>query len=90
MVKKDNVHLKLTEELSEIDSELDDALEALSTTNQRIDAYLNGDEDPDRWSDATPATELPDVANEHVVESNKEPDAQEDASPVNKSSETRE
>ena len=57
MVKKENVHLKLTEELSEIDSELEDAMEALSETNQRIDAYLNDDAEPDADTGSAPAAE---------------------------------
>lgn len=41
--KKENVHLKLSEELEGIDAELGDAMDALSATNDRIDAYLNDD-----------------------------------------------
>ena len=39
--KKDNVHLKLSEELEGIDAELSNAMDALSATNERIDSYLN-------------------------------------------------
>jgi hypothetical protein len=40
-VKKEDVHLQLSEELVGIDAELDRAMEALSATNFRIDAFLN-------------------------------------------------
>lgn len=90
MVKKDNVHLKLTEELSEIDSELEDAMEALSETNQRIDSYLNDDGEPDRGTDAEPAAELPDAADEPVLESSEAGDAHEDATAENQNAETAE
>ena len=41
MAKKEDVHLKLSEELEGIDADLDKAMEALSETSQRIDAFLN-------------------------------------------------
>jgi uncharacterized protein YfcZ (UPF0381/DUF406 family) len=43
MAKKDTVHLRLSEELSDIDAELEKAMEALTNTNERIDTFLNGE-----------------------------------------------
>ena len=60
MAKKDNVHLQLSEELVDIDAELELAMEALSDTNQRIDTFLNeGDEDGGQTV-IKDAAELPD------------------------------
>lgn len=56
---KDNVHLKLSEELEGIDAELDLAMEALSATNDRIDTYLNGGGELPEHDDS--AAELPEV-----------------------------
>ena len=50
MSKKENVHLQLSEELSDIDAELEQAMEDLSGTNQRINDFLNeedGSKTPD-------------------------------------------
>ncbi len=50
MGKKEDVHLKLSEELEGIDAELEEAMEAVSETSQRIDAFLDqeeqGEEEP--------------------------------------------
>ena len=66
MKKKDNVHLQLSEELVEIDEELGQAMEALSETNQRIDSFLNGEEDV--ATPTEPAAEIDDKAEEAAVE----------------------
>ena len=63
MAKKDNVHLRLSEELSGIDAELELAMEALSSTNQRIDDFLNyeGEEgEVTSTKNSAPAAELND------------------------------
>lgn len=64
MAKKDNVHLQLTEELNSIDAELEDAMEALSATNHRIDSFLNDGIEPTEASRSKPAAELPDETDE--------------------------
>ena len=67
MAKKDNVHLQLSEELAGIDAELDEAMEALSETNHRINSFLNGEEVE---SDApkVPAAEMDDEQDSSTVE----------------------
>ena len=42
-MKKEDVHLQLSEELAGIDAELERAMDALSQTNDRIDSFLNDD-----------------------------------------------
>lgn len=76
--KKDNVHLKLSEELEGIDAELGDAMDALSATNERIDSFLNDDGEIPEQRPGKPAAEIPDEdevdegSEEHAGESTEE------------------
>lgn len=74
MAKKENVHLKLSEELAGIDVELDKAMEALSETNLRIDTFLSDDE-----GDGTevPQDEADEVTSDTQAESTSEPETTE-------------
>ena len=81
MAKKENVHLQLSEELSDIDDELEQAMEALSDTNQRIDDFLNENEEEEEESpteitieeDSTTSTEDEDTSEsaEKTAQSNE-------------------
>lgn len=62
MAKKENVHLQLSEELSDIDAELERAMEDLSDTNQRINDFLNDEDEEGETADQNqeaPSSEEP-------------------------------
>jgi hypothetical protein len=76
MAKKDNVHLKLSEELVDIDAELELAMESLSDTNQRIDTFLNEGEE-DGQIEIKEAAEITD-ADEAVTDESSSGDSEND------------
>ena len=71
MTKKQDVNLQLSEELAGIDAQLDQALEALSETNQRIDSFLNPDEESTEENQLA-KTESPNEGTQASIPSDKE------------------